>query len=336
MEPGILPRAKRRARLRSAQFVSESDALGRGPACFQIAFHLRPSRGPLGSDLHPKALERMFRTLVRPLRGSPISSPPPIISAAPKSAEPSDTKLRLLDAAERLFAQHGFENATLRAVTQLAGVSVSAANYHFGSKEALLLSAISRRLGPLNEKRLESLERSLQATAPRPLSPRAVLEAFLRPTFDHLHDLGPDRPNAVSYRLLAARLYTDPHPRVAALKAELFGSLADRYVAALVPSFPELQREDLLLRFHFVVGVLVHMISGHCQQGLVQADGSAFFCDADLFERMLAFATAGLELDSVEPPTTDDDRRRVRPSHEEIDKSNPASNPATAAEPSGV
>ena len=49
----------------------------------------------------------------------------------------SDTKTRLLDAAERLFAERGYEGSSMRAITKEAGASVSSANYHFGSKDGL-------------------------------------------------------------------------------------------------------------------------------------------------------------------------------------------------------
>ena len=67
------------------------------------------------------------------------------LAAGPRRRDSEDTKERLLDAAERLFAERGFEGASLRAVTQAAGTSVSAANYHFGSKEALLGRTLLRR-----------------------------------------------------------------------------------------------------------------------------------------------------------------------------------------------
>ncbi|PLX72334.1 MAG: hypothetical protein C0615_12250 [Desulfuromonas sp.] len=49
-----------------------------------------------------------------------------------------DTKTRILDAAETLFARDGFHFASLRSITSEADVNLAAVNYHFGSKEALL------------------------------------------------------------------------------------------------------------------------------------------------------------------------------------------------------
>ncbi|MCA3844458.1 MAG: helix-turn-helix transcriptional regulator, partial [Burkholderia sp.] len=47
------------------------------------------------------------------------------------------TKARILDAAEDLFIEHGFEAMSMRQITSRAAVNLAAVNYHFGSKEAL-------------------------------------------------------------------------------------------------------------------------------------------------------------------------------------------------------
>ena len=51
------------------------------------------------------------------------------------------TKDKILDAAEALFMEHGFEATSLRAITATAGVNLAAVNYHFGSKEELFQSS---------------------------------------------------------------------------------------------------------------------------------------------------------------------------------------------------
>ncbi|MCK5427639.1 MAG: helix-turn-helix transcriptional regulator, partial [Thermodesulfovibrionia bacterium] len=49
-----------------------------------------------------------------------------------------DTKQRILDATEFLFARKGFRGTSLREITNRAGVNLAAVNYHFGSKKTLL------------------------------------------------------------------------------------------------------------------------------------------------------------------------------------------------------
>src|SRR5271166_5893361 len=96
------------------------------------------------------------------------------------------TKTRLLDTAERLFAQHGIEATSLRIITREAGVNLAAVNYHFQSKEALLHAVIARRLEPVNQRRLAMLD-ACEATAGNgPLPPHQVLDALLRPVLEML------------------------------------------------------------------------------------------------------------------------------------------------------
>ena len=89
-----------------------------------------------------------------------------------------DTKQRILDVAERLFATRGFHATSLRAITRAAEVNLAAVNYHFGSKDALLEAVMLRRLGPLNEIRQARLDQNLQV----PRHPRLAL-------IQHLHQL---------------------------------------------------------------------------------------------------------------------------------------------------
>ena len=55
-----------------------------------------------------------------------------------------DTKERILDVAERLFADHGYATTSLRDITTEADVNLASVNYHFGSKDALLIAVLNR------------------------------------------------------------------------------------------------------------------------------------------------------------------------------------------------
>jgi AcrR family transcriptional regulator len=207
------------------------------------------------------------------------------------AAEGGDTKERLLDAAERLFAERGFEGASLRAVTQAAGTSVSAANYHFGSKEALLRATLRRRVEPVNRLRLERLDALEAAAAGAPLSLESLLDAFLRPAFEVR---AAQHEGAAYYRQIAARLYSDPPELVADLKRELFRPLFERFFAALQRTMPDSSPQALGLAFQFMVGTLIYVMSGHLEGALGVSDGDARPTDEEVLARMVAYAAAGL------------------------------------------
>ncbi len=232
---------------------------------------------------------------------SPLTFSRPARFAPNEGGRGADTRERLLDAAEQIFAERGFEGASMRAVTQAAGASVSAANYHFGSKEALLRATLMRRVGPLNERRLARLD-ALEAEADgRPLKLETIIEAFLRPVFEE-HASSVDA--TARFRQVAARIYSDPPEVVAAMKRELFGPILARFVGALVATLPEKSREEIELGFQFTVGVMVHVISGHLVTAPSSEDGGFECCSLRLsnesvLQQMIAYVAAGLRAAGV-------------------------------------
>ena len=86
------------------------------------------------------------------------------------TASNRDTKARILDAAEDLFAAQGFGATSLRAITGQAEVNLASVNYHFGSKEALIDEVIARRVQPINQRRLALLDER-RAESDEPLTP---------------------------------------------------------------------------------------------------------------------------------------------------------------------
>src|SRR5215468_3830476 len=96
----------------------------------------------------------------------------------------TQTTERILDSAERLFADHGFEGASIRAIVEGASVNLAAVHYHFRSKEALLEAVLTRRISVVNEARLERLQQAEDAAAPASPSVEEILRAFIIPTVE--------------------------------------------------------------------------------------------------------------------------------------------------------
>jgi AcrR family transcriptional regulator len=232
---------------------------------------------------------------------SPLAHSRPIRLTPTEGGRGAETRERLLDAAERIFAERGFEGASMRAVTQAAGASVSAANYHFGSKDALLRATLLRRVGPLNERRLERLDALEAEAGGRPLKLETILDTFLRPVFEE-HAASVDA--TARFRQVAARIYSDPPDVVAAMKRELFGPILARFVGALTAALPEKSREEIELGFQFTVGVMVHVISGHLVTAPVSEDDgcecwTSRLSDESVLQQLTTYVAAGLRAGGV-------------------------------------
>ena len=209
----------------------------------------------------------------------------------------ADTRSRLLDAAERLFAERGFSGTSVRAVTHEAGVSVSAANYHFGSKEALLRETLGRVIQPVNRARLERLDALERQRGEAGLALDQVLDAFLRPAIELRDDSAVGRTR---YRQLAARLFSDPPAVVSELKRQHFGPVVDRFVRAVQGALPENDPAQLEMAFEFTVGMMVHVIAGQMDVHSHRAS-AALPANDELLARMIRYATAGLQATSRTP-----------------------------------
>ena len=97
-----------------------------------------------------------------------------VADAAPSVRE------RILDVAERLFAEYGMTGVGLRAITTEAKVNLASIAYHFGSKDGLLEALFAQRAAPIAEERLRLLALCLRSEASRRRS-KQILDAFLRP-----------------------------------------------------------------------------------------------------------------------------------------------------------
>jgi len=198
----------------------------------------------------------------------------------------SDTKNRILDAAERLFGERGLSATSLRAITSAAGANQAAINYHFRSKEGLIWAVYARRLGPVNQRRLEMLDASEAKHGSGTLPLEEVMEAFVAP----IVQLGPES----AFCPLMGRMYTEPGDFLRKVILEHMGEVARRFTMAFKRALPEMPDMDLYWGAFFTIGMLAHTMHG---TKLLEAI-SAGRCDpADregIAHRIVIFASAGL------------------------------------------
>jgi AcrR family transcriptional regulator len=210
----------------------------------------------------------------------------------PDVAESEDvqaaTKAAVFNAAERLVALNGFQNVSVRDITSEAGVNLASVNYHFGSKDGLLFEIFRRRAAELNRERARMLHEASDRNGGKP-SVRDILEAYFAPP---LRWAAPDNERRISLQFII-RARSEGAEQVREVLQHDVSHLA-RFAEALFAARPDLPREDVYWRLHFVLGMLhnnrfaefdrLHHLSG----GLTR-EGDVHV----LLKRMLDFAEAG-------------------------------------------
>lgn len=213
------------------------------------------------------------------------------------SGEARDTKERILDAAELLFAELGFSASSLRQITTQAGVNLAAVNYHFGSKEGLIEAVMARRLGPLNRARLELLDRAEQEAGDEGPSLETILEIFVGPPLRMKQAMGETGTN---FMRLMGHAMNQPNERILGLVTGQFEEVLRRFSEALSRALPGLPREEVLWRMLFTVGAMTHTMVmskhlDHVVKGLLDSS------DAEgIIRHMLPFLAAGFRASAAE------------------------------------
>lgn len=197
------------------------------------------------------------------------------------------TREKILDTAERIFAEQGFDACSIRALTSQAGVNLASVHYHFGSKEGLIREVLERRVSPVNEQRLESLA-ELDSAEPPP-SLETILDAIIRPYLR----LSLDAERGQMTRRLFDRVVSDPGLRP--MIGEVYKELGNRMVSVFRRALPELPREDLAWRIHLALGAI---------DSIGSPDRLIRFCsrlgwvpsadEEDILNRISSFVIAGM------------------------------------------
>ncbi|WP_260858493.1 TetR/AcrR family transcriptional regulator [Paraburkholderia sp. BCC1885] len=203
-----------------------------------------------------------------------------------------DTKSRILDAAETLFIECGYEAMSLRQITSRAEVNLAAVNYHFGSKEALIHAMLSRRLDRLNQERVKLLDRFDTMLGPR-LTCEHVLGAMFIPALRLSRD--PQVGGKAFLRLLG-RAYTDPSSFIRDFLNGHYASVAERFFEAFQRALPHLPRDELGWRLHFAIGALSGVLAGTDTDSLItEFSQGKSMNDLQLIARLASLMVAALK-----------------------------------------
>lgn len=205
-----------------------------------------------------------------------------------KQSDPSTTTESLLNAAERLFAEHGYDGVGMRALADEAGVNLGATTYHFGSKEKLYVETVMRRFRPIREEWIRLLRQAETKAKGKPVPLETIVDCMLRPPFMTVlaHPYFP--------ALLTRNIFMPP-PFMQKFMAEEGAPFNEPFIAALARTLPNLPLEVLQIREMFARSVLL-MFSSKLSRMPIR--NSPELCESVLKE-MVTFIVAGLRTEST-------------------------------------
>jgi AcrR family transcriptional regulator len=173
----------------------------------------------------------------------------------------TETREKLVLAAERLFAERGIDNVSLREINRAAGQrNVAALHYHFGSREALLEAIFERRMSGINERRVAMLDTLAAEGWDETIRP--VVEAMVLPLAEQL-DPAADGGHYIRF---LAQAISDPGVDVGGLVRDKFdhGMVRTRKLARRI--LAHLPEEIVDERMTFAGAHMVHALADRARR----------------------------------------------------------------------
>jgi len=193
------------------------------------------------------------------------------------------TRERIFDAAEQLFAERGFEGASIRDIAKAADVQGALVNHHGGSKEVLFATVVARRAEELARFRQEALA---QAKATGPLTLRQILTCFIAPFIDKTLNGG---ETWSAYGRLIAHVSSDI--RWQHIAQRCFDPTVRIFLTEISAVLPEASQYKISTHFVFMVSAMLALCTSRWRiAGLAEGETVE-----DLTEELLAFCEAGFK-----------------------------------------
>jgi AcrR family transcriptional regulator len=213
---------------------------------------------------------------------------------------PSDrTRAAILDAAERLYADRGFSDVTLRDIVAAAGVNLAAVNYHFGSKDELIAELFVTRSIATNRERLNELKAAETAGGGR-ADIEEILRALVGPTVRGC--LGPESERSTAARFMI-RASIESVPPIRRIKNREIDHLR-RFSAAMRRSLSDCSDGDLYWGLHFALA-MAHQTIRDSERLAKLSEGKCDLNDVDgVIERIVSVSAMALTGGQVEEKAT--------------------------------
>jgi AcrR family transcriptional regulator len=204
----------------------------------------------------------------------------------------NSTKEKILDVAEALFAEHGFNDTSLRTITSKAGVNLASVNYHFGDKKTLVRAVLNRYLEAFMPAVQDSL---INLNLNDEYSMADVFES-LRAPLRNLNDVRPDGTSR--FMLLIGRGYTDVQGHLRWFITTRYQDALSLFTESVMKANPKLTQEELFWRLHFTLGTCVFtMASSQALLDIAENDYGKSMDAKSVVDQLIPFLAAGVAAD---------------------------------------
>jgi AcrR family transcriptional regulator len=207
-----------------------------------------------------------------------------------------ETRERMLNSAEALFAAHGFHGTSMRDVADAIGCGIALVTYHFGTKDVLFSTVIKRRAAYMAQQRVLALDNARTKAKGNPVPVEDIVSGYVWPFVERSAAGGKGWKN---YSLFIARHANSPE--FAKVIDEHYDPVAKQYLDELQRTFPRMPQTDLYYAFSLMVGGMVSIVA---EPGRVENLSSGQIKASDVeaaFKRMLPFFSAGFK--ALQPPS---------------------------------
>jgi AcrR family transcriptional regulator len=196
---------------------------------------------------------------------------------------------RLLDAAEQLFAERGFDGASVRDIAATAGCNIASVNYYFGSKDKLYTEVWRRQLVQMRDARLHAIEQVMSENNSKP-SLEDLLKSFANAF------IGPfvDESRSRWLMRLMAREMVDQHVHVNVFVEEVIKPTISAMAGALMKVCPGLDESKIPMLIVLLAGQLIHVV--HVKAMFDQAEIAEMpaFDITEAVDNVVKFSAAGI------------------------------------------
>lgn len=199
------------------------------------------------------------------------------------------TKERILNAAEQLFCDCGFDNTSLRAITSEADVNLASVNYHFGSKKQLIQEVLARYLKVL----MPALDQKIMVMAQK--NNNVPTENLFVALVEPLLALESVRPNGTRiFVQLFARAYYESQGHLRRFITSHYKQELKNLNKALLLAVPHLPASEVFWRWHFALGSCVFtMASSKALSEIAAAEYQQNMQIEDLIKKVINYIAAG-------------------------------------------